>query len=151
MFVFVFIIISVSKVVAPSEGKKVRRVFCRTRKFLSIFLFITASILLGLFDSNHIPKLSHYATLAISYPMLEFPSPSTYWSPHIEFHEERGCHLTFTPHCKITTESFSLKVSDPLVTEFFQSQILHFPKSDTRRQRIKQTVLPAFPIFLLNF
>ena len=70
-----------------------------------------------------------------------------------EFHEERGCHLTFTPHCKINTESFSLKISDPLVTEFVQPQIFIMPQSDTRRQRIEQTFCPAFLFFakLLDF
>ena len=29
-----------------------------------------------------------------------------------EFHEGRGCHLTFTPPCKITTGYLSLKFVD---------------------------------------
>ena len=46
-------------------------------------------------------------------------------SATIGFHGERGCYLTFTPPCKTTTESFSLKVLDTFFGDRLSSLICY--------------------------
>ena len=46
-------------------------------------------------------------------------------SATIGFHGGRGCYLTFTPPCKTTTESFSLKVLDTFFGDRLSSLICY--------------------------